>query len=485
MVPFGACRAAARPLSTITGAANVGVCPGPTPHWLFSNTFQFIKGMIGGLKANKPYAFVRAWHDEHGPLVKMDSMGFRNAVFVADPDVIKLIMQNDPANFTKGSTYDSIKRGWLDDTLVVSEGEEWRQKRAVYVRAFRLGAVRSYVPIFSEIAEDTSAEWLAQHEKGEVVDAVRSFESVAFEAIGRAGFGLEGMGKEDNTYAMAFTGYLTALNNEMMGLGQLLPGSLAQAITRWRGGRDLDLMVAESRRIVADAYAATSQRDQTRRNLVELMRDAMVEEGIELAPEQLAREANLFLFAGHDTTSATLAWVCYLLARSPEAQQRVHEELVVVAESELEGKLSDPRSFPFLNAVIKETLRLYSPAPLVVRQSKLEEEFNGIKFPAGTNFCPSLWSMHRDPKVFDEPDAFKPHRWTDSEPEEVKHMERYWLPFNTGARNCLGQMFSQMEMRTVLATLLRRFSLESASEAQVLQRMLLLPSNIKLRAIPR
>lgn len=441
--------------------------------------------MIEGLKVNKPYAFVRAWHDEHGPLVRMDSMGFRNAVFVADPDVIKQIMQNDPANFTKGSTYNSIKRGWLDNTLVVSEGEEWRQKRAVYVRAFRLGAVRSYVPIFAEIADATAAQWQAQHEKGEVIDAVHCFESVAFEAIGQAGFGLKGMGKEGNTYAGAFSAYLTALNNEMMGLTKLLPFNLGESITRWRGGKDLDLMIAESRRIVNDAYAATSQKDQARQNLVELMRDAMVEEGIELAPEQLAREANLFLFAGHDTTSATLAWVCYLLARSPEAQQRVHEEVAALDESEMQGKLSDPRSFPFLNAVIKETLRLYSPAPLVVRQSKLEEEFNGYKFPAGTNFCPSLWSMHRDPEVFDEPDVFKPHRWTDSEGEEVKRMERYWLPFNTGARNCLGQMFSQMEMRTVLATLLRRFSLESTSEAQVLQRMLLLPSNIKLRATPR
>lgn len=142
-----------------------------------------------------------------------------------------------------------------------------------------------------------------------------------------------------------------------------------------------------------------------------LIKEAAAEVKEDLDSEQLAREANLFLFAGHDTTSASLAWIFASLAKNPEVQQRAFEEVSAVPEDKMAETFSDPRALPFVGAVIKETLRLYPPAPMVLRRSKYDEELAGYDIPAGTDFSLNIWCMQRDPEAFEEADAFLPDRW--------------------------------------------------------------------------
>jgi len=469
-------------LAQASGSSAQAMATIPVP----GGTWSFVRGVARGIRAAKPYAFLREWHDQYGPLVRIETAVLKS-VSVADAQMVKWVTRNDPARFEKGMGYESIKRGWLDNSLVVSEGEEWRRKRSVYNRAFKLGAIRSYVPLFVDIAEAAAVEWQHLHEKGQPVDAVKCFESVALESIGRAGFGVTGMGAPGNVYASAFVSYLDVLQDEMQPIMMLLPPGLRNYVTELRGRRHLGAMNAESRRISERrSPAAPAGGDgQTKQDLVSLMRAAAEEEGTELDPEQLAREANLFLFAGHDTTSATLAWLFSYLATHPEAQKRVHEEVSAVPAGSLASELSDPRSLPYLGAAIKETLRLSPPAPLVMRRSKFGEELGGHQIPAGTDLMLSIWCLHRDPNVFQGPDKFSPERWLEAGEEELKAMQDHWAPFMVGARSCIGQMFSLMEMRVVAATLLSRFSLEPASTPQIKQRMLLLPSNILLKCTPR
>eukprot|EP00930_Biecheleria_cincta_P000487 TRINITY_DN10105_c0_g1_i1.p1 TRINITY_DN10105_c0_g1~~TRINITY_DN10105_c0_g1_i1.p1 ORF type:complete len:469 (+),score=89.60 TRINITY_DN10105_c0_g1_i1:81-1487(+) len=451
---------------------------------------SFVAGLTRGLKENKPYGFLRDWHDQHGPLLKINMLVIKS-VSIVDAQVVKWVTRNDPARFTKGSGYESIQRGWLDNSLVLSEDEEWRRKRSVYNRAFKLSAIRSYVPLFIEIAEAAASKWKQHHEKQEVIDAVRSFESVALEAIGQAGFGVRGMGQDGNKYANAFVRYLDVLQDEITSPAMmLLPKPLKHFITRVRGGTHLSTMNDESRRISSSKPTVSSPAG---RNLVSLIREAAAEEQSSIDAEQLAREANLFLFAGHDTTSASLAWAFALLAEHPESQTRLHEELTAALSSSsgcseaelLAEQVSDPRALPFMGAVIRETLRLCPPAPMVMRRTKFDEELGGYEVPAGTDLSLNIWCMQRDPAVFEEPDVFKPDRWLTTDAEKLKRMQDHWAPFMVGARSCIGQQFSMMEMRVVIATLVRRFTVELASQPQVRQRMLLLPSKVLLRCTPR
>eukprot|EP00928_Gymnodinium_smaydae_P039746 TRINITY_DN27081_c0_g1_i1.p1 TRINITY_DN27081_c0_g1~~TRINITY_DN27081_c0_g1_i1.p1 ORF type:complete len:464 (+),score=76.79 TRINITY_DN27081_c0_g1_i1:48-1439(+) len=448
------------------------------------SALNFISGITRGLKDNKPYAFLRQWHNEHGGMLKVD-MALLQSVSVVDPQVVKWATRNDPARFTKGTGYESIQRGWLDHTLVLNEDEEWRRKRSIYNKAFKISAIRSYVPLFMDIAEATAQKWQQSHDKQEPIDAVKSFESVALEAIGQAGFGVDGMGKSGNKYGTAFVSYLDILQDEMTKPWMmLLPKWLRYKVTHHRAGGHLDTMNSESRRISSERDEEKSGAEETRQNLVSLIRQAGEAEGeANIDPEQLARESNLFLFAGHDTTSATLAWVFASLAANPEVQQRAYEE--VAAIDDFKAEVSDPRTMPYIGAVIRETLRLYPPAPMVMRRTKFDEELGGYEIPAGTDLSLNIWCMQRDPNVFEDADSFKPERWLEADAESLKRMQDHWVPFMVGARSCIGLQFSMMEMRVVIGTLLRKFSVELASKPQLKQRMLLLPSSIDLRCSPR
>lgn len=469
-------------------AAAVRAIPGPPRIPVLGNTLQFIGGIVEGVKANKPYQVIRDWHNQYGPLVSVDSMGIGNSVFLSDPELVKYVARNDPARFTKGTGYETIQRGWLDGSLVVSEGEVWRKKRDIYNKAFRLGAIRSYAPIFEAIAKNCAEEWRHAHQQGMNIDAVHGFESVAFEAIGRAGFGVQGLGAPGHKYAQAYVKYGEALNKETNSVAmRLIPQAMAKWITRQRSWRHLQQMTEESQRIVKEASESLdAAAEKTHRNLVGLMKEAIAEERmLEMDAEQLAREANLFLFAGHDTTSSTLSWASAMVGSHPEVQRKLHEEVLTVKPDALLEQLADPRTLPYLGAVIKETLRLYPPAGMVVRNSKYEEELAGYRIPAGVNYLPCIWAIQREPTVFDGADDFRPERWLEATPEQAKQMQDHWMPFMIGARSCIGLQFSLMEMRIVLTTLLRDFKIELVSKPQVVQRMVTLPSNISLKVTPR
>lgn len=450
-------------------------CPG--------GAWSFVSGLVSGLKENKPYKFLREWHNEHGPVLRIKTPVYQ-AVSLADPSLIKYVTRNDPARFTKGFGYESIQRGWLDNSLVVSEGEDWRRKRSIYNLAFKLGAIRSYVPLFVEVAEAQAKHWHELHKEGKPVDAVEAFERVALEAIGRAGFGMEGLGAPGHPYAKAFVSYLAILQDEIAKPGMmLLPRPLRRFVTKTRGAADLQTMTAEASRIALGATSASGE--STRQNLVALMREATEADGSKLDPEQLAKEANLFLFAGHDTTSSTLAWIWAMFAQHPEVQQKAFEEVAAVPDDGLVDALSDPRNFPYLGNVIRETLRLFPPAALVNRAPINDEELGGFFIPKKTDLMLGIWWVQRDPTAFDDPDRFDPDRWNLPEGEKLKRMQDHWMPFMIGARSCIGQQFSTMEMRVLVSVLLRRFKAEPASSPQLVQRLLTLPSNIKLRCTPR
>lgn len=99
----------------------------------------------------------------------------------------------------------------------------------------------------------------------------------------------------------------------------------------------------------------------------------------------------------------------------------------------------------------------------------------------------NVWCTQRDKAVFDDPDSFDPFRWLQPESEQLKRMQDHWIAFMIGARSCIGQQFSTMEMRVLISMLLRRFKAEPepTSKPQLTQRMLLLPANIHLRCAPR
>ncbi len=170
--------------------------------------------------------------------------------------------------------------------------------------------------------------------------------------------------------------------------------------------------------------------------------------------DQLIRDQILtMLIAGHDTSTALLAWVLYLLGKHPEALAQAQAEVDAVVGRAF-PTLEHINQFKYLDWVIKETLRLYPPIHIGNRRTECPVQVNGYDIPADTRVMYSIYLSHRHPDYWPEPEAFKPERFDPQQKEKLPPFT--YLPFGGGPRNCIGAAFAQVEAKVVLARILQQ-----------------------------
>jgi cytochrome P450 len=159
------------------------------------------------------------------------------------------------------------------------------------------------------------------------------------------------------------------------------------------------------------------------------------------------------LIAGHDTSTASLAWALYLLGAHPTVLAQARAEVDAVVGDATPG-MQHLNSLTYLDSVVKEVLRMYPPVHLGSRIAAADLDFNGYGIPAGTRVVYSIYLTQRDPRYWPAPERFDPQRFA---PGHTPHAPYTYLPFGGGPRNCLGYAFAEVELRLVLARLLQRF----------------------------
>jgi cytochrome P450 len=160
----------------------------------------------------------------------------------------------------------------------------------------------------------------------------------------------------------------------------------------------------------------------------------------------------IFFLAGHETSASALAWALYLLALSPQAQDRVAAEVAGLADP---PDLAAIARLRFTRDVFRETLRLYPPVPMMVREAATAGQMRGRAVPKGAQIVISPWHLHRHDRIWDNPDAFDPDRWAR---EATRPAQRDgYLPFSAGPRVCTGAGFALIEGVALLAALVREF----------------------------
>ncbi len=179
-------------------------------------------------------------------------------------------------------------------------------------------------------------------------------------------------------------------------------------------------------------------------DVLTLLLEARDENGEPMTDRELRDQLLTMLVAGHETTATALAWAFERLLREPEALAKTLETLS-----------QDDTSY--LDACIKETLRLRPTVPIAARKLTIPYEIDGNAYPAGTVLMPSIYLMHRDPDLYEAPDEFRPERFIGKQPTPYSY-----IPFGGGVRRCLGAGFAHAEMRAVMSVVLRRVELAPA-----------------------
>jgi cytochrome P450 len=191
-------------------------------------------------------------------------------------------------------------------------------------------------------------------------------------------------------------------------------------------------------------------------DLLSLLLDAQDEAGRTMGESELRDQALTLFVAGHETTALALSWTWYLLSQHPQVDQKLAAELGAVL-GRREPAPADLPSLPYLDRVLKESLRLYPPAWGIGREALDDFEAGGYRLRAGTKVFISQWVTHRDPRFFPDPGRFDPDRWQD-DPVRNGTLPRFaYFPFGGGPRVCIGAGFAQMEAALLLATIAQRF----------------------------
>jgi cytochrome P450 len=401
--------------------------------------------------ANEPLPMLLDAYERFGPIFTL-RLFHSNVVFMLGPAANHYITVSHASNFLwrEGHFRDLI--GLMGDGLLTIDGDFHRRSRLIVLPAFH----REHIAASVEVIVEETTRALEQFTPGEVIDLYAMTRRLALRVAMRALFGLDPDGERARAIdaaglfeqALSFysTDYLLRVFR-----GRLSPWARLQA-----AARKLDTLIYSE---IAERRAS-GRRGQ---DILSLLLDAEDEDGNTLSDLQIRDEVMTLMFAGHDTTTSTVSFMFYELARHPDIVARLVAEQDAqlaggrpTASQLVSGELSE------LELVLDETLRKYPPAWVGPRRAIEGFEFEGLTVPARAfvNYC--SWASHHLPDVFTEPEEFRPERFA---PEARAELPKgAYVPFGGGSRTCVGMRFGQLEVRTIATVILSRFALSLPEE---------------------
>jgi cytochrome P450 len=293
---------------------------------------------------------------------------------------------------------------------------------------------------YEETMADVAAREIERWPAGEPLAAWPTMQAITLEVIMRTVFGVTETARVERLGRALKEALAWSTDPRRMAqLALLGPRRVAERGTLRAALDPTDELIYEeigSRRHAPDL----AERD----DVLSLLLQARHDDGSEMSDEELRDELMTLLVAGHETSATALAWALDALTHHPHVLERLRDEL-------------DGGEDAYLDAVVKETLRLRPVIALVLRRLTEPMEIGGRMLPAGVNVAPCIYLLHRRPDVYDEPRAFRPERFLDQPPGTYT-----WIPFGGGVRRCLGASFAQFEMKIVLRELVSRLDIRAA-----------------------
>jgi cytochrome P450 len=382
-----------------------------------------------------PYAWMSKRRERYGDVFSSRFPFFGHVVYVADPALVKEVFTGDPTVFHAGEANATVLGDALGENslLTLDEGRHLSQRKLL-LPPFHGAAVRRYAEVMAEATEREVATWPVDR----AFELRPHMQAITLDVILRAVFGVrDGERMDLFRERIPRLGNLSSVLDWLPFMQRDLGGLTPAARFRKAVAAVDELIYAE----IADRRALGEHTD--RDDVLTLLLSARHEDGSPMSDVELRDELMTLLTAGHETTATGLSWAFERLLRTPPAMERVL------------ASLDDDE---YLDAVVKETLRVRPVIVDVARTLTRDAEVGGWKLPAGTMVLPAIAAIHMRPDLYPSPEQFRPERFLSDGAESYA-----WIPFGGGVRRCIGASFAQVEMRVVLREVLRRVRLRADS----------------------
>jgi len=373
-------------------------------------------------------------------------VGNRTFALIAEPEAAKTILGGSEEEFPRWRIYERVIGGGPGrGGLLAATGPAWRRQRRAFSPMFRPEHAGHVVPLVRRATERAMDGWRVNDETGRF-DILLEMTRLALDIIWRVLFD-------------------TGASPD--------PPAIVDRAARRIHAAHLRGEVNEPVQVLADLADEAARRTTARGVLASnpfdgwgLASDGCSEDG--LTRQEIHDNAREFLGAGHGTMALALTWALWLTAQDPESQQRIHAEIDRVAGA---NPIEDAHSerLAFTSNVLRETMRLFPPGLVTVRQSRGRVVLAGEQLPAGTVLAVCIYALHRHRNWWDEPDLFRPDRFV---PGAAEPRHRYaYLPFSAGRHACIGAAVAWKEAVTIFATILQHFRVTTDAAVPVRPRV--------------
>ncbi len=378
-----------------------------------------------------------------GDIYRVYAPGRKSYTYVINhPDDVKRVLVSNHRNYTKGVGLDRVAI-LLGKGIMTSEGDFWKRQRYMMQPMFHRRVITEFARTIADANDRFIAKWEAQAARGELVNVTDDMSELTLEIVLRSIFGPD------------------------------LDRLAAQA-----GGNPFDVVTQDTARNLQFAYKfrqlgkvisglAKRRRENSEEHpdfLGMLMTARDKETGDPMSERELTDEVMTLVVAGHETTASALNWTWYLLSQHPEVDAQLHAELAAAPVLEAPS-LAEMEALAYTHQVIDEALRLYPPGWILSRRTIEPDTLAGYEIPAGTSVMLSPYLLHRHPKYWQEPDAFRPERFA---PDHEAERPRFaYMPFAAGPRHCIGESLALYEMLMHLYKVARRYRLTYVADRPI------------------
>ncbi|KAI7815711.1 cytochrome p450 [Rhyzopertha dominica] len=405
-------------------------------------------------------------------------IGFRWFLFMKDIKSIEYILTST-RYIDKSHNYHFL-RSWLGKGLLTSTGKKWKKQRRMITPSFHFNILQDFIPVFNSCSNKLVSKLEAELGRNSF-DTYTYIPACTLDIICETAMGIS-VNTQDNSksdYVEATCTMASIVIERMLSILKTFDWSYRFTQTYRTEQRVLETLrnfvknVIRKKRATINDNSTENQVDELgikkRRAFLDMLLMSRDENGEPMTDEELEDEVHTFMFGGHDTTATSISFTLYLLANNLDEQQKAYEELFnIFGDDDRDCTYQDIQRMQYLEQIIKESLRVYPSVPFYSRELIEDAEYlpksqlnvkkillGGKIIPKGTTVTIFAYGIHRDPKIYPEPEKFDPERFSRT-PNRSPYA---YIPFSAGPRNCIGQRYAMLEMKTILSKLLRCYKI--------------------------